>query len=75
MTIEISSPEVEQLIAQRMLSGAFKSHEELIREALRSQPDTRTGADLIAALQACPYPEIDIEPPRIPSPLVRDVEF
>jgi len=46
MTIEISNPETE----------------ELIRVALGLEPDTRTGADLIAAMQACPYPEIDIEP-------------
>lgn len=74
MTIEITSPDVEALIHQRMRTGAYKSPEDLIRAALRSsEPDTRTGADLIAALQACPYPEVDIEPSRVPSPLVRDV--
>lgn len=60
MTIEITSPEVEALIRQHMHAGAFKSPEELIRAALRSSvPDNRTGADLIAAMQACPYPEVD----------------
>jgi Arc/MetJ-type ribon-helix-helix transcriptional regulator len=74
MTIEITSPDVEALIRQRMRTGAFKSPEDLIRAALRSSElDTRTGADLIAALQECPYPEVDIEPSRVPSPLVRDV--
>ncbi len=74
MTIEITSPDVEALIRQRMQAGAFNSPEDLIREALRSStPDTRTGAALIAAMQACPYPEVDIEPARVPSPLVRDV--
>jgi Arc/MetJ-type ribon-helix-helix transcriptional regulator len=74
MTIEISSPDVQALIQQRMRTGAFKSPEDLIRAALRSSdPDTRTGVDLIAALQECPYPEVDIEPSRVPSPLVRDV--
>ncbi len=74
MTIEITSPDVEALIQQRMRTGAFKSPEDLIRAALRSSaPETRTGADLIAALQECPYPEVDIEPSRVPSPLVRDV--
>ena len=75
MTIEITSPDVEALIRQRMQSGAFKSPEDVILAALRSQPDTRTGADLIVAIQACPYPDVDIEPQRIPSPLVRDVPF
>jgi hypothetical protein len=74
MTIEITSPDVEELIQQRMRTGAFKSPEDLIRAALRSSAlDTRTGADLITALQECPYPEVDMEPSRIPSPLVRDV--
>ena len=74
MTIEITSPDVEALIQQRMRTGAFKSPEDLIRAALRySGLDTRTGADLIAALQECPYPEVDIEPSRVLSPLARDV--
>ncbi len=74
MTIEITSADVEALIQQRMRTGAFNNLEDLIRAALRSSaPDTRTGADLIAALRECPYPEFDIEPSRVPSPLVRDV--
>ncbi len=74
MIIEITCPDVEALIRQRMQAGSFKTPEELIRDVLRpSEPDTRTGADLIAAMQACPYPEVDIEPSRVPSPLVRDV--
>jgi len=77
MTIEISSPDVEALIRQRMQTGSFKSPEDLLREVLRSSavPETRTGADLIAAMRACPYPEVDIEPQRVPSPLVRDVSL
>ena len=74
MSIEITSPDVEALIEQRMRTGAFKNPEDLIRAALRSSGmDNRTGADLIAALQECPYPDVDIEPSRVPSPLVRDV--
>jgi hypothetical protein len=74
MTIEITNPDVEALIRQRMEAGLFKTPEDLIREVLRSSgPDTRTGADLIEAMQACPYPEVDIAPSRVPSPLVRDV--
>ena len=33
MTIEITSPDVEALIQQRMRTGAFKSPESLIRAA------------------------------------------
>ena len=36
--------------------------------------DKRTGADLIAAMQASPYREIEIEPARYRLP-VRDVAF
>lgn len=75
MIIEITSPDVEALIRQRMQAGSYRSPVDLLREVLRSSEagETRTGADLIAAMQACPYPEADIEPQRVPSPLVRDV--
>lgn len=76
MTIEITSPDVEALIQQHVQAGTFKTPEDLIRVALRSSvPETRTGADLVAALRTCPYPEIDIEPSRILSPVVRDVSL
>jgi hypothetical protein len=58
MTIEITSPDVEALIQQHMQSGAFESPEDLLRVVLRtSEPDTRTGADLVAALRECLQPE------------------
>lgn len=74
-TIEITSPDLETLIRQRMQAGSFKTPEDLLREVLQSSfaADARTGADLIAVMRACPFPEIDIAPPRVPSPLVRDV--
>lgn len=76
MTIEITSPDVEALIQQHMQAGAFKTPEDLIRVVLRSAAlGTRTGADLVAALRACPYLEVDIEPSRVPSPVVRDISF
>ena len=34
----------------------------------------RTGRDLIAAMQAMPYPDVDIEPERGPMP-VRDAQL
>lgn len=76
MTIEITSPDVEALIHQHMLTGAFRTPEDLIRVVLRSSaPETGTGADLVAALQTCPCPEVDIEPSRVPSSIVRDISF
>ena len=75
MIIEITQPEVEALIEQRLRSGVFKSAEEVILHALRSsEPGHLTGADLIQALQASPCRDIDLEPPRDRLP-VRDVVF
>jgi hypothetical protein len=70
---------------QRMKNGGFHSVEEVLLEALKTPlptaeqagkttSKTRTGADLIAALQASPYREIDIEPARYRAP-VRDVSL
>lgn len=79
MTIEIHRPELESLIQQRMKSGAFRSVEDVLMHALTAtsaseDTDGPTGADLVAAMQACPLKEIDIEPARYPMP-VRDVTF
>ena len=38
--------------------------DEFFSRAKHPPPDPRTGADLIAAMQASPYREIDIEPPK-----------
>jgi hypothetical protein len=83
MTIEINRPELEALIVQRMRSGGFDSVEEALLQALKASPpvaegsgrsrEKRTGADLITALQASPYRELDIEPPRVRLTTVRDV--
>jgi Arc/MetJ-type ribon-helix-helix transcriptional regulator len=75
MTIEITSPDVEALIRQRMQTGVFKSPEDVILHALRtSKSEARTGAALIAAMQASPHKEIEIEPSRSSMP-VRDVSL
>ena len=83
MTIEIHRPELEALIIQRMKSGGFHNVEDALLQALKTSPpvgepsgtspDQRTGSDLIAALQASPYRELDIEPPRVRLTAVRDV--
>ena len=75
MTIEITKPEIEALIQQRLQSGVFSSAEDVILHALRSsEPEHQTGAALVAAMQASPCREIDIEPSRHRLP-VRDVAF
>jgi hypothetical protein len=83
VTIEIHRPELKALIIQRMKSGGFHNVEDVLLKALRTSPqaeepsgtsrDKRTGADLIAALQASPYRELEIEPPRVRLTTVRDV--
>ena len=40
MTIQITRPEVEDLINQRLQSGAFKDAEDVILQALQSSPPT-----------------------------------
>jgi len=66
MSIEIHQPEIEALIEQRMASGAFQDVEEVLLYALKSAPEptapkrsepTRTGAELVVAMQAMPYKE------------------
>ena len=73
MIIQITSPEVEAIIQQRLATGSFASAEDVILDALRSTASQRrTGADLIAAMQESPFREIEIEPSRTPMP-VRDM--
>jgi hypothetical protein len=84
MTIEIRKPELEALIMERMKIGGFHSVEDALMQALETSPainakpetaaNHRTGADLIAAMQASPYREIEIEPARYRMP-VRDATF
>ena len=75
-TIQITKPELEQLIEVRLRSGRFANAEDVILDAMRSTAsDERTGADLIAAMRESPFPEVDIEPPAgMPMP-VRDVSL
>jgi hypothetical protein len=78
MNIEIQKPELEALILERMKSGGFESVEDVLMQALKSaspatessdQAATHTGADLVAAMQASPYREIDLEPSRARLPI------
>jgi len=73
VTIEITRPEIEAMIQSRLRKKGSTDAEEIILEALRATEEPRrTGADLIAAIQASPYREIDLEPEREVLP-VRDV--
>ncbi len=85
MTIEIHTPELEDLILERMHAGAFESIEATLMQALESSPlpskavrepahDISTGADLVAVMQMSPYREIVLEPARSQMP-VRDFVF
>ena len=75
MTIEITRPEVEALIRQRLSSGRFADPQDMILDALRTSHDARRmGTELVAAMQASPAQELDIEPDRGPMP-IRDVDF
>jgi hypothetical protein len=84
MTIEIHKPELEALILERMKIGGFRNVEDALMQALETSPMAQakpvteakngTGADLIAAMQASPYREIEIEPARYRMP-VREVSF
>ena len=81
--IEIHQPEIEALIHQRLASGAFENVEDVLLQALRNAPlpkngdqtvAPRTGADLIAAMQAMPYKDVNFEFERAPMP-VREIEL
>lgn len=79
MTIEIHKPELEALIMERLKSGSFETVEDVLLQALQSTPvgpsaETRTGADLVAAMQDSPYKEIDLQTTKVNMP-VRDVSF
>lgn len=76
MIIEIHRPELEQLIHERMASGAFSNVEEVLLHALRpvekAEPEAKeqaksplTGRALIEAMQRSPYKEIDLTPESI----------
>lgn len=77
MTIEIRKPELEALIMERLRSGEFENIEDVLMQALQGSPvpaqkETRTGADLVTAMQASPCKDIDLEPAKITMP-TRDI--
>jgi hypothetical protein len=81
MNLEIHKPELAQRVQARIESGRFHDADELIEKALDALdeqaaavvPAAATGAVVLAALQARPYPDIDLTPPRVRLTNVRDV--
>jgi hypothetical protein len=80
MTLEIHRPELAQRVHAHIQSGHFHDADELIARALDAldeqtiaPAETATGAVLLAALDARPYPDIDLTPPRVRLTNVRDV--
>jgi len=74
-------PELVQRVNAQIQSGQFHNVDELLEKALdaldeqatAAVPPTATGAVVLAALQARPYPDIDLTPPRVRLTNVRDV--
>jgi hypothetical protein len=81
MNLEIHKPELVQRVNAQIQSGQFHDMDELLEKALdaldeqatAAAPGTATGAVVLAALQARPYPDIDLTPPRVRLTNVRDV--
>jgi Arc/MetJ-type ribon-helix-helix transcriptional regulator len=81
MTIEIHKPELARRVQAQIQSGHFHNADELIEKALNAldeqtntiAPAAVTGAVVLAALQASPYQDVDLTPPRVRLSNVRDV--
>jgi hypothetical protein len=87
LSIEIHTPELKQRVLHEIQSRQLHDVDELVAKALDaldektplpvepvSTQTKKTGAAILAALQACPHPEIDLTPPRVPI-FVRDIEL
>lgn len=73
MTIEITNPELERLIAKRRKVGAYQSDEDVLLDALRAVDVAEpTGAVIVAAMQASPDKEIELFAESVVTP-VREV--
>jgi predicted hydrolase (HD superfamily) len=73
MNIEIHKPELVQGVNAHIRTGHFHDADELLEKALDALDEQATGAVVLAALQARPYPDIDLTPPRVRLTNVRDV--
>jgi hypothetical protein len=80
MNLEIRNPELVERVNAHIQTGQFHDADELLEKALdalderaAAAPTKETGAVVLAALQARPYPDIDLTPPRVRLTNVRDV--
>lgn len=81
MTIEIQNPDLVHRLAMHIQTGRFHDADELIEKALDALDEhtaatsstTETGSVVLAALQASPYPDIELTPPRVRLANVREV--
>jgi Arc/MetJ-type ribon-helix-helix transcriptional regulator len=81
MNLEIHNPELVQRVNARIQTGQFHDADELIEKALDAlderatgaAPTGETGSVILKALQASPYRDIDLTPPRVLLTNVRDV--
>jgi Arc/MetJ-type ribon-helix-helix transcriptional regulator len=73
MNLEIHKPELVQRMNAHIQNGRFPDADEVLERALDALDEqataaaspTATGAVVLAALQARPYPDIDLTPPRV----------
>ena len=78
MNLDIHKPELVQRVNAHIQAGHFHDTDEVIEKALdaldgQATAATATGSVILAALQASPYREIDLTPPRVLLSNVRDV--
>lgn len=81
MNLEILNPELIRRVNDQILTGQFQDANELFEKALDAldaqatvaTSKIATGAVVLAALQARPYPDVDLTPPRVLLTNVRDV--
>lgn len=76
MTIDITLPELQALLEERLQTGAFRNAEEVILHALRASDAEydSTGADLIRVMQEAGGDDFEMESPHERMP-VRDLSF
>ena len=82
MNLEIHKRELVQRVNAHLQTGYFNDADDVLEKALNAlderalaaaPPATSTGSVILAALQASPYREIDLTPPRVLLGNVRDV--
>jgi hypothetical protein len=78
MSVHISQQNEARLAEAAQREGV--SVDALIERLMNERGDSSAAADLtgavvLAALQASPYRDMDLNPPRVPLAIVRDVEL